>query len=70
MFFINDCSSIEVRKLITNLEPKLSSGYDNVSDKLLKYVVDSIIDALVILFNKSFIEGTHPDCMKLTIVHP
>ena len=67
-FFTHDCTVIEVKRLIKELESKTSTGVDNISIKFLKGIEDCIVQALVILFNKSFEEGKYPNCMKLVIV--
>ena len=68
-FYTHDCDAIEVRTLVENLISKTSCSHDGIS-KLLKFIIDSIGDALVILFNKSFEESVYPDFMKLALVQP
>ena len=49
---------------------KRSSGYDNISNILLKDIVTSIVDVLCIIFNKSLELGEFPSTMKLAEVVP
>ena len=42
---------------LNKLKPKLSCGPDNISTKLLKEIMPSIIDPVVHLFNLSFKHG-------------
>ena len=39
-------------------------------ESLIKYVKQEIIDGLVIIFNKSFREGSFPEVPNITIVIP
>ena len=57
-------------ELITNLIPKNSSGYDNLSNKLIKKLLPALIDPLTIVFNKSLAEGIFPEAMKKADVVP
>ena len=50
--------------------PKNSSGYDNISNKLLKKLLPSLIEPLTIIFNKSLTEGVFPEAMKRADVVP
>ena len=63
--YLNPTTSIEITNLIKSLPPKTSSGYDNISNKLLKKLAPVLADPLSIIFNKSLIEGTFPEKMKL-----
>ena len=57
-------------KIISNLKNKFSSGYDDISNFLLKKLVDSIKVPLCHLFNKSLSDGIFPDLMKIAEVVP
>ena len=52
------------------LPNKDSSGHDNVSNRLLKQLVDSILEPLTTVFNKSLNEGVFPQGMKEADVIP
>ena len=49
---------------------KASSGYDNISNKLLKLLKDEISEPLCDLFNASLEQGVFPSNMKLSEVIP
>ena len=68
--FLNPTDSTEIKELINDLVPKNSSGYDNVSNKLLKRLLPAVIEPLTIIFNKSLIEGVFPEAMKRVDVVP
>ena len=55
----------EILKAINSLPSKRSSGYDGISNVLLKEIAPLIIAPLKILFNLSISQGIFPDCMKL-----
>ena len=60
----------EIKKIITKLPNKASSGYDNISNKLLKLLKDEISEPLCDLFNASLEQGVFPSNMKLSEVIP
>ena len=60
----------EIKRIIQDLHPKLSSGYDGISNKLLKKLSDQISNPLMIIFNKSIKEGVFPDKMKAADMSP
>ena len=60
----------EIEKIVRNLKRKNSSGYDLTSNKILKKIRPSIIKGLLIIFNKSLVNGKFPENMKLAIVKP
>ena len=68
--FMRPTSGIEIRKLIMQLPSKDSSGYDNVSNKLLKDLIDPILEPLTLILNKSLSEGVFPHGMKSSDVSP
>ena len=68
--FLPPTSSGEILKLIENLPNKTSSGYDNISNLLLKSLSKNISTPLEIIFNKSIEEGTFPENMKKAGVVP
>ena len=63
-------SSLEIEKLINNLPNKKSSGYDNLSNVLLKQIKNSIIYPLTIISNHSITDGEFPHDMKAADVLP
>ena len=61
---------VELGNIINSLPNKNSSGYDDISNKLLKDLSGSILDALVDVFNSSMTEGVFPGQMKQADVVP
>ena len=68
--FLKPCTRIELLNLINGLPSKTSSGYDNLSNKLLKAISPSIVPLLVDIFNQSIEQGVFPDRMKHAEVIP
>ena len=58
------CTRLEIKDIISNLPNKNSSGYDNISNKLLKDLCDTILEPLYIIFNQSLEMGIFPTNMK------
>jgi len=67
--FANIDSSI-VYAALSSLQSKKSSGLDKISTKMLKDIIDCIIDPVVYLFNLSFKTGFVPAQMKCARVIP
>ena len=67
---MNPIGPDEIKQQITKLSNKTSSGYDGISNKLLKLLNSSISHPLSIIFNQSIQTGTYPDKMKLAEVIP
>ena len=68
--FLTPCNPTELTKLIDKLPNKLSSGYDDISNKLLKEIFPDICDPLLNTFNDSLSQGIFPDAMKQADVVP
>ena len=68
--FLTPCTVGEVNKILINLPNKNSSGYDNISNKLLKQIQTSISPHLCKVFNVSLTTGAFPDLMKHAEVIP
>ena len=62
--FLDPTSITEITEIINELIPKNSSGYDNLSNKLIKKLLPSLVEPLTIIFNKSLSEGVFPEAMK------
>ena len=58
----------EIEKIINSLKIKESSGYDEVSAKILKISVPFISSPLIYICNKSMLSGTSPTRLKCAIV--
>ena len=68
--FLSPTDKEEIRSLIQNLPAENSSGYDDISNNLLKKLCPSILSPLEKIFNKSMNEGVFPDQMKLADITP
>ena len=68
--FLEPCTIEEVKRVIMNLPQKTSSGYDNISNILLKKLSASLLSPLNIIFNKSLSEGKFPETMKKADIVP
>ena len=68
--FLHPTSELEVLKIVKNLPSKLSSGHDNISNVLLKELIDIIAPVLTKIFNQFLETGEFPDIMKLAEVVP
>jgi len=58
----------EIEKIINSLKIKESSGYDEVSTKILKISAPFISSPLSYIFNKSMLSGTFPTRLKYAVV--
>ena len=68
--FLEGISTTEISKHIDKLPSKNSSGYDMISNILLKRIKTSIIKPLSIIFNLSLVSGQFPENMKIAEVLP
>ena len=68
--FLTPCTETEIKNLINDLPNKLSSGYDDISNILLKKLIDVLTKPFHMLFNRSSLEGVFPVDMKLADVVP
>lgn len=63
-------NEIQVEKIIRNLKPKYSSGYDNISSVLLKLSGGALIKPLTAIINQSLSNGIFPYKLKIAKVIP
>ena len=63
-------STKEIKNIIKSFNPKISSGYDGISTKLLKISSPFITSSLTHICNKSISSGTFPDRLKYAVVKP
>ena len=68
--YFHHTTKAEIKKLIKNLPNKTSSGYDNISNILLKKLCTTITLPLSLIFNVSFSNGVSPSKMKLSETTP
>jgi hypothetical protein len=66
----NNTSSKEIKKIINSLKIKESSGYDEISTKILKTSAPCICSPLNYICNKSILSGTFPTQLKYAVVKP
>jgi hypothetical protein len=64
------CNPSEITNIIKCLQPKTSSGYDNISPRLLKYHPAAIAHPLAHIANLSMEKGVFPTKMKIAKVIP
>ena len=68
--FLRPTCEQEIGNIIEKLPNKNSSGYDNISNTLLKKLKPCLLKPLNIIFNKSITSHTFPEKMKLAEVFP
>ena len=68
--YLTPVTPTEVHKLIGGLKPKLSSGVDDINNKLLKELNEYVSVPLAQIINSSLTEGTFPEKMKQAKVVP
>ena len=68
--FLTPTDTGGIRSLIMNLPAKNSSGYDGISNNLLKKLCPILLDPLEKIFNKSLNEGVFLELMKLADISP
>jgi hypothetical protein len=69
-FHLEKTNTEEIDNIIKSLTKKNSSGYDNLSTKLLKSLDKNINILLALIVNQSITQGIFPDKLKLAIVSP
>ena len=68
--FLEPCTEQEISRLIRNLQPKKSSGTDNIDNVILKEIECHLTLPLMLIFNKSMESGEFPEMMKTAKVVP
>ena len=68
--FITPCTEIEIERILSSLKNKPSSGYDDISNKMLKIIGNSLLTPLYHIFNESLRQGVFPLEMKNALVVP
>jgi hypothetical protein len=68
--FVNPVSETEVEKVIKNLKGKCSSGFDDVTDSIVKKCVQFIKKPLAYVCYASFASGIFPEILKIAILNP
>ena len=60
----------EIGNIINSLKPKVSSGIDSISNKLLKEVKEAIVIPPTIIINQILMSGVFPNLLKTSKVIP
>ena len=68
--FIDPVDPYDIKTIINKLKPKTSSGFDDISCKLMKLSVNYITDPLAYIINLSLSSGIVPRQMKVAKVVP
>jgi Reverse transcriptase (RNA-dependent DNA polymerase) len=68
--FLSPVTPYEIYKLIKSLKNKKSSGFDEISDFLIKQCAEYVNHVLSYIINQSFNEGVFPEILKLAIIKP
>ena len=68
--FMRPTSEKEIVKLIGALPNKSSSGFDEISNIILKEIKTEVAPILVYVFNESIVKGIFPESMKLAHIVP
>ncbi|KAI5640836.1 reverse transcriptase (RNA-dependent DNA polymerase) domain-containing protein [Phthorimaea operculella] len=68
--FLRPVTETEVYNIIMSLKNSKACGYDNITTKILKMCSLQICYPLAHIINLSFLEGTFPDELKVSIVKP
>ncbi len=69
-FFLGPVVASDVLTSTKKLKPKLSSGHDNISNKLMKETIDNILEPITHIINQSISTGIVPDAMKIAKIIP
>lgn len=68
--FLRSLTEDEVKKEVITLNNTNSEGFDEINTKIIKACINELITILTYLVNQSFMSGTFPDTLKLSIVKP
>ena len=68
--FLHYISSKEIEKYINKLPSIDSSGYDNISNTLLKKIKYAVLEPLTHIFNPTITSREFPESMKLSEIIP
>lgn len=68
--FLKPLLENEVLQEIMSLRNTRSEGYDEISTKIIKVCCNELTKILTHLINMSFLQGTFPDKLKLSIIKP
>jgi hypothetical protein len=60
----------EVVNVVKKSKSKSSTGYDGISNKIIKLCIHQISKPLVFIINKSLINGIYPERLKYAVIKP
>jgi hypothetical protein len=63
-------SSKEINKIINLLKNKNSSGYDEITTKIIKISKPFIISPIINICNKMLAQGIYPERLKFSLIRP
>jgi len=63
-------SSKEINKIINSLRNKNSSGYDEITTKIIKISKPFIISPMINICNKMLAQGIYPERLKFSLIKP
>jgi len=63
-------STKEINKIVDSLKDKNSSGYDEISTKIIKISKPFIISPLININNKMLAQGVYPERLKFSLIKP
>ena len=69
-FFLHSTTEQEISRVIDNLNPKKSSGYDDLPVKFVQLCKKIISNPLKLIFNQAIATGEYPDKLKIAKVLP
>ena len=69
-FVMSEVTESDVKKVISSLSNKTSTGPDGLSNKILKSILPNISKELTLCINKSFNENIFPTVLKKTKISP
>ena len=70
VFNFTEVSEVCIDSIIKNMKSKSSTGYDNISNKLIKSAKDVLIKPLTLLMNQIIYTGEFPKQLKIAKVKP
>ncbi len=68
--FFKPTDDSEIRQILLSLKNSYSKGHDNLSVNTIKNCTDELARPLCLIFNRSMIDGTVPDDLKIAKIIP
>jgi exonuclease III len=70
IFSFEPAQNPEISKVIKSLKTKDSTGFDNISTRLLKFINNEISPVLCLIINQSLLTGIFPSKLKIAKIIP